>query len=51
MLSGRVEGRIVGDQYEIRQGERVLKSIPLDAAKSDAKLAAAIKRNGWEPLK
>lgn len=50
MLPGRVEGRRDGENYVIRQGATVLKSIPLSEALLDAKLAAAIKRNGWEAV-
>jgi len=49
MLVGRVEGRVVGDEYHIRQGGRVLKVIPLAEARLDERLAATIKRNGWGP--
>lgn len=52
MLTGRVKGAISDDgrAYEVRQGDTLLKSIPIDEARDDRKLAAAIKRNGWEAL-
>lgn len=49
-LPGRVEGRINGDFYEIRQGDWVMKSIPMSEAPADKKLARAIKQNKWEKL-
>lgn len=51
-VGGRIEGRKSADGlfYEIRQGDRVLQSIPVHEAMSDAKLARSIARNGWELL-
>ncbi len=45
----RTEGRVEGANYVITHGG-VLRTIPLDEARQDRKLLAAIKRNGWEPL-
>lgn len=40
-----------GSVYEIRHPDgSVVKQIPLADARGDSKLAAAIKRNGWEGL-
>jgi|GEM_PF-7111316 len=52
MLAGRVRGSVSvdGQSYELRQGETLLKSLPIDEARQNGKLAAAIKRNGWEKL-
>lgn len=52
MLTGRVLGAMSddGQAYEIRQGDTLLKSVPIDDARADRKLAAAIKRNGWKEL-
>lgn len=49
----RIEGRISADSaaYELHQGGRVLRAIPLDEARADPKLAIAIKRNRWEAMK
>jgi hypothetical protein len=49
-LPGRIIGRIEGDRYVIRQGERVLGAMPLGEARKNTKLAAATERNGWEKL-
>lgn len=48
----RIEGRLSADgtAYEIAQGDKVLKSTPIDEAKADTKHRSAIKRNRWEPL-
>lgn len=45
---GRIEGRVNGDAYELVQHGVVIASYPLEEAKTDAKLQAAIKRNSWE---
>ncbi len=50
MMEGRIEGRNTGDVYEIRQGNTLLRSIPLKEARLDEKLSLAIRRNGWEPI-
>lgn len=47
---GRIEGRVEHSQYVIRGPMGVMKEIPLVEAREDGKLAAAIKRNGWEPI-
>jgi len=51
-MEGRIEGRLSADgtAYEIVQYENLLKSIPIDEARTDKKLAASIKRNRWEDL-
>jgi hypothetical protein len=52
MLAGRIRGAMAddGETYELRQGEKLLQSIPIDEARGDKKLAAAIKRNAWGAL-
>jgi hypothetical protein len=47
---GRIEGRVEHSQYVIRGPQGVMKQTPLDEARQDSKLLAAIKRNGWESL-
>jgi hypothetical protein len=47
---GRIEGRVHHSHYVITGPQGVMKEIPLDDARADRKLAAAIQRNGWEPL-
>ncbi len=44
---GRIEGRVEHSQYVIRGPLGVMKEIPLDDARQDVKLQAAIRRNGW----
>lgn len=47
----RITGRVNGDNYEIVGVDgSVTQQIPLADASKDTKLAAAIKRNGWEAL-
>lgn len=46
----RIEGRVEHSQYVIRGPEGVMKQIPLSEAREDKKLAAAIRRNGWEGI-
>lgn len=47
----RIEGRRNGNAYQIIGVDgSVMSSIPLDEARNDRKLAAAIKRNGWEAI-
>lgn len=46
----RIEGRVEHSNYVIRGPEGVMKQIPLSEAREDKKLAAAIKRNGWEAI-
>lgn len=50
MKEGRLEGCVKHSQYVIRGPQGVLKEISLDEARQDRKLAAAIKRNGWEAI-
>jgi len=48
MMEGRVIGRIEGDQYVWRQGETLLKAIPIEEA-AGKKFASALLRNKrWE---
>lgn len=50
-MKQRIIGRINGDNYEVvSPAGDVMKSIPLDEARSDTKLAAAVERNGWEQV-
>ena len=48
----RITGRMSADgtAYELVQGDRVLRSTPIEEARKDPKHAAAIKRNKWEEL-
>lgn len=48
----RIEGRKSqdGQAYEVWQGGTLLKAVPIEAARDDAKLLAAIKRNRWGDL-
>lgn len=48
-MKQRITGMVNGDHYEVLStaGE-LLKKIPLGEARNDAKLKAAIERNGWE---
>jgi hypothetical protein len=50
MLDGRIRGSISpdGKTYELRQGDTLLRTIPIVEAIGDAKLLAAIRRNGWQ---
>lgn len=50
MKAGRIEGRLKHSQYVIRGPQGVMKEIPLDQAREDPKLAAAIQRNRWGSL-
>lgn len=49
MVDVRIEGKVEGEYYTVT-GPNVRKRIPLDEARADSKLMAAIKRNGWEPI-
>lgn len=49
-LPGRIEGARDGEFYVIRQGDTVIRRIPIHEAMSDAKLARTIVRNGWGAL-
>ena len=46
-MKERITGRVSDGHYEV-VGTSYRK--PLDEARQDAKLIAAIKRNGWEPI-
>ncbi len=46
----RIEGRVEHSNYVIRGPQGVMKQIPLSEAREDKKLAAAIRRNGWEGI-
>jgi hypothetical protein len=51
MTKQRIQGRVVGDQYEVFGVDgAMLSRTPLTEARSDTRLAAAIKRNGWEAI-
>lgn len=50
MKPGRLEGRMEHRQYVIRGPRGAVKEIPLDQAREDSRLAAAIRRNGWEAI-
>lgn len=45
----RIEGRVEGDFYVVAHAG-TLRKIPLAEARGDTKLAAAIKRNGWQGI-
>jgi hypothetical protein len=50
-MKRRIEGEVRGSSYVILNLDGgVLKEIPLSEARGDRKLAAAIKRNGWEEI-
>lgn len=50
-MKQRIEGRVRNSMYEIVAPDGgVTKQIPLTEARGDRKLAAAIKRNGWESI-
>jgi hypothetical protein len=46
----RIEGRVEHSNYVIRGPQGVMKQIPLSEAREDRKLAAAIRRNGWQEI-
>lgn len=46
----RIEGRVRNSMYVITSGNGVVKEIPLDEARRDPKLKAAIKRNSWQEI-
>lgn len=51
MTKQRIEGRVNGGNYEvIGHDGGVMTSVPLGEARKDKKLAAAIKRNGWDGI-
>lgn len=48
-MKDRVVGRVNDGHYEVVYPDgNVMKRMPLDEARSDAKLMAAVERNGWE---
>lgn len=50
-MKQRFAGRVRGGLYEVlNPAGGVVKEIPLDEARGDTRLAAAIERNGWEPI-
>lgn len=51
MSKQRITGRVQGGNYKIVHPDgSVMSQTPLSAARTDAKLAAAIKRNGWDAV-
>jgi hypothetical protein len=50
-MKQRITGKVNGANYEVLSptGD-VMKSVPLDEARNDSKLMAAIERNGWEKI-
>jgi len=51
MTKQRIQGRVTGGMYEIVATDgSVISQTPLQEARGDKKLAAAIKRNGWEGI-
>lgn len=52
-LPGRIEGRISedGQSYEVWQGKTLMKSTPIDEARSCKRHARAIRQNKWEPVR
>lgn len=50
-MKQRITGRVNGEFYEVVNPDgNVSSRIPLEEAKSNAKLKAAIERNGWERM-
>jgi hypothetical protein len=49
-MKSRIVGRVKGQEYQVVQGDAVISSYPLSEARTDSKLAAAIKRNGWDAI-
>lgn len=50
-MKQRITGRVTGNSYEVVGVDgSVISSYPLDEARKDSRLAAAIKRNGWQEL-
>lgn len=50
-MKQRITGRVNGANYEVLSpAGDVMKSVPLDEARNDSKLQAAIERNGWEKV-
>ncbi len=51
MIKQRILGRVQGSNYEIVHPDgSIVSQTPLSDARNDTKLAAAIKRNGWDPV-
>lgn len=46
----RIEGRVRNSMYVIVGPQGTVKEIPLDEARKDSKLQAAIKRNSWQEI-
>lgn len=46
----RIEGRVQHSMYVITGPQGTVKEIPLDVARNDPKLKAAIKRNSWQEI-
>lgn len=50
-MKQRIQGRVSGGNYQIVHPDGgVASETPLKDARNDTKLAAAIKRNGWEAI-
>lgn len=50
-MTQRVEGRVTQSMYEIVHPDgSVVGQYPLSTARTDRKLAATIKRNGWPAI-
>jgi len=51
-MEGRIEGRMSADRkaYEITVAGQLRRSIPIEEARLDARLAVTIERNGWEKV-
>lgn len=50
-MKQRISGRVQGGNYEVVYPDgSVMHQVALAEARNDAKLAAAIERNGWEKI-
>lgn len=50
-MKQRIEGKVGDGVYRILAPDGgLLKAIPIDEAKADKRLLAAIERNGWEKI-
>jgi hypothetical protein len=50
-MKQRIVGRVNGENYEVVYPDgSVVKTLPLDEARNDEKLKAAIQRNGWPAI-
>lgn len=50
-MKQRISGRVNGGFYEVVNPDGSMRyRAPLEQARNDAKLAAAIERNGWQGL-